>query len=306
MRSYESFVESYNLVGERYATKDEIFDKIRTMAEPDYCFGLQVDNFDVDKNEYAFQVMWERLNIPDTTKEPFDLEIKNPDFTDFSKYQRSGMFGIYQVIAQAIMANKQKTGSMDVAYVPLKTAPYEDINAEAINQLSMNFPMFFMFTFLIPLYYLVSKLAEEKESKAREGMKMMGLLDTSYFLSWFVFYLGICVVMCVLITVIVSFNLFVNSSKFHVFMLAFLYGMTIFGFSLTIVAVLPSVRAASTAASLIHILTYFIVFAFNNNQPSAALKIVFSVFPNIAMSFSVKNLYHYETQADGIGFSTAG
>ena len=32
-----------------------------------------------------------------------------------------------------------------------------------------------MCIFLLPLFYMVSKLAEEKESKAREGMKMMGL-----------------------------------------------------------------------------------------------------------------------------------
>lgn len=51
-----------------------------------------------------------------------------------------------------------------------------------------------MFTFLIPLYYIVSKLAEEKENKSREGMKMMGLKDTSYFLSWLVFYTMINIV----------------------------------------------------------------------------------------------------------------
>jgi len=37
-----------------------------------------------------------------------------------------------------------------------------------------------MFTFLIPLYYLVTKLAEEKELKSREGMKMMGTKDFPY------------------------------------------------------------------------------------------------------------------------------
>jgi len=34
---------------------------------------------------------------------------------------------------------------------------------------------------------MVSKLAEEKESKAREGMKMMGLRDHSYYLAWVLF-----------------------------------------------------------------------------------------------------------------------
>ena len=49
------------------------------------------------------------------------------------------------------------------------------------------FPFFFICIFLLPLYYLVTRLAEEKESKAREGMKMMGLSDKTYYLGWFLF-----------------------------------------------------------------------------------------------------------------------
>ena len=34
---------------------------------------------------------------------------------------------------------------------------------------------------------MVTKLAEEKESKIRESMKMMGLSDGSYYSAWFLF-----------------------------------------------------------------------------------------------------------------------
>lgn len=62
-----------------------------------------------------------------------------------------------------------------------------------------------MFTYLIPFYYIVSKLAEEKESKSREGMKMMGFKDSSYFLSWFVFYAIIILTMSLLMTAMLFF-----------------------------------------------------------------------------------------------------
>jgi hypothetical protein len=45
-----------------------------------------------------------------------------------------------------------------------------------------------MIIFLIPFYYLTTKIASEKESKAREGMKMMGLNDGTYFLSWYILF----------------------------------------------------------------------------------------------------------------------
>lgn len=97
-----------------------------------------------------------------------------------------------------------------------------------------------MFTFLIPLYYIVSKLAEEKESKSREGMKMMGLKDGSYFLSWLVFFSVIIVFMSGVITIMVSFNVFPQSDKFLIFVLSLFYGMSLFGVSVLIVALLPT------------------------------------------------------------------
>jgi uncharacterized membrane protein YadS len=122
----------------------------------------------------------------------------------------------------------------------MKTPAYESIPPVATDQLSQQFPFFFMFTFLIPLYYLVSKLAEEKESKSREGMKMMGLKDSSYFLSWYVFYFIIVAKMSTIITIAVSFNVFPHSSVILIYLLAFLYGMSLFGFSLVVVAILPT------------------------------------------------------------------
>jgi hypothetical protein len=72
----------------------------------------------------------------------------------------------------------------------------------------MQFPFFLMFTYLIPLYYICSKLAEEKESKSREGMKMMGLKDSTYFLSWMTTFGAVIGVMSLLLTLMVSFNTF--------------------------------------------------------------------------------------------------
>lgn len=72
-----------------------------------------------------------------------------------------------------------------------------------------NFPTFMMFTFLIPFYYIVSKLAEEKESKAREGMKMMGLKDSIYIFSWFFFFFTMVLMMSLIIMVLLGASLFV-------------------------------------------------------------------------------------------------
>ena len=55
---------------------------------------------------------------------------------------------------------------------------------------------------------MVSKLSEEKQSKSKEGMKMMGLKESVYFLSWFILFLGVFVVMGLVIIAMIGPGLF--------------------------------------------------------------------------------------------------
>ncbi len=74
---------------------------------------------------------------------------------------------------------------LEMAFIPMKTPEFFELPPEASGQLIQAFPFFYMNIFLLPLYYLVTKLTEEKESKAREGMKMMGLTDDVYYFAWY-------------------------------------------------------------------------------------------------------------------------
>lgn len=136
-------------------------------------------------------------------------------------------------------------------------------------------------------------------------MKMMGLKDTSYFMSWFVFFVIIVIVMSGLITIMVSFNVFPQSNKLLIFLMCMFYGISLFGFSTVIVAILPSVRSSATAASLLHIVTYFVIFAISDPSLPSALKIGLSIFPNIGMCFCVFNLYHFESDSTGLTYESA-
>ena len=76
-----------------------------------------------------------------------------------------------------ILLTGRRTAEIELAFLPMKTAEFDHIDTVAAEQLTMIFPFFVMCIYLLPLYYMVTKLAEERESKAREGMKMMGLKD---------------------------------------------------------------------------------------------------------------------------------
>ena len=85
----------------------------------------------------------------------------------------------------------------------MESKKYINGNLDALtgqNGLNTNLPLFYLIIFLIPIFYITGKLAEEKESKAREGMKMMGLKDATYYFSWIVLYTLIIFVTSIIIT----------------------------------------------------------------------------------------------------------
>ena len=136
---------------------------------------------------------------------------------------------------------------------------------------------------LIPFYYLVSKVASEKESKAREGMKMMGLNDSTYYISWLIVYFVISFVTCFLLTMM-SFDIFKNVDKSLYFIFCLCYQMSLFGWSFCIVSFLPTKRSSSIAATLFHIISFYLAYTIKDPATPSTVQYGMSILPNVAMA----------------------
>jgi ATP-binding cassette subfamily A (ABC1) protein 3 len=135
---------------------------------------------------------------------------------------------------------------------------------------------------LIPFYYITSKIASEKESKAREGMKMMGLTDGTYFLSWFIFYGGICFITALIMTIMANW-IFKNIDLFLYFLFCLFYALTLYGQAFAIVAFLPTKRSSGIAATLFHIVSYYMIFIIADPATPSGIQYGLSILPNICM-----------------------
>lgn len=129
---------------------------------------------------------------------------------------------------------------------------------------------------------------------------MMGLKDFTYFASWFVFFLVIIVGISIIITLLIGPALFTKSSKGYIFLLCLLYGTSLYGQSILVVAIMPNVASSATFATLFDIISYFIVFAMQSASTAGSTKLVASLLPNIAASFSVYNLFYFEFYGSGL------
>jgi ATP-binding cassette, subfamily A (ABC1), member 3 len=119
-------------------------------------------------------------------------------------------------------------------------------------------PFFMLLMYILPVYRLISNVVSEKESKARESMKMMGLSDVSYWLSWFTYYFIIVTIISILCVIILSFNVFTYSNKGIIFLFFWIYGISLFGLCVLISSCFSKARVASITGTLLYFGTSFI------------------------------------------------
>lgn len=87
--------------------------------------------------------------------------------------------------------------------------------------------LFFLISLIPPLVGLIGKLMDDKMSKMRETLKIMGLSDFAYYLGYFIFYAAIQAVVSFLSPLIVYYFLFPKTNYF-------LLSSFFFGFCLTL------------------------------------------------------------------------
>uniref|UniRef100_A0A2K6TGY5 ATP binding cassette subfamily A member 5 n=1 Tax=Saimiri boliviensis boliviensis TaxID=39432 RepID=A0A2K6TGY5_SAIBB len=82
-------------------------------------------------------------------------------------------------------------------------------------------------------YFLAIHIVAEKEKKIKEFLKIMGLHDTAFWLSWVLLYTSLIFLMSLLMAVIATASLlFPQSSSIVIFLLFFLYGLSSVFFAL--------------------------------------------------------------------------
>ncbi|PNJ50963.1 ABCA6 isoform 7, partial [Pongo abelii] len=112
---------------------------------------------------------------------------------------------------------------MSVTAITMKTLPFITKNL-LHNEM---FILFFLLHFS-PLVYFISLNVTKERKKSKNLMKMMGLQDSAFWLSWGLIYAGFIFIISIFITIIVTFTQIIVMTGFMViFILFFLYGLSL-------------------------------------------------------------------------------
>lgn len=161
-------------------------------------------------------------------------------------------------------------------------------------------PFFLLLIYILPMYRLISAIVSEKESKARESMKMMGLNDFSYWLSWWVYYFIIVTIISVLVLIVLSFNVLKYSNRGLIFLCFWVYGLSLFGLAIFLQAFFSRARVAAITGTLVYFGTSFINAAVGDPSVSKGQKNAASLLTTVAISLGANNMGLFETSGVGV------
>ena len=87
------------------------------------------------------------------------------------------------------------------------------------------FALFFVLTLLVPVSRLIRGMVHEKETRIREGMKMMGMTDAALNTAWFITYWLVFLLIAIGAMLLTMGNMFGHSNPLYIFALFFLFGL---------------------------------------------------------------------------------
>jgi hypothetical protein len=168
-----------------FATRAE-FDDFSTKKESENCFGLFFNKVDTANFDYEVVTGQNKFGTIDTNKPLITPLISKPDMTSWGQYVNTVWLFPYitdflaRYQAKFDFTDKSEFSqrpwlNQDIGYTPAPAQDYVQQNEAIFRTLIGQFPQFVQYNQLSIFMYIIQGMVGEKETKARQGMKIMGL-----------------------------------------------------------------------------------------------------------------------------------
>ena len=140
-------------------------------------------------------------------------------------------------------------------------------------------PLFILFAYIPVVYNIVFRLVKEKESGVKEQMRMMGMTDAPYWLSWLLHFTFINTMISFGMWGILMYNVNNYSTPFYLFIFIWLYGQAIFGQIIFLQSFFSTSKYAGIVATIVYFGASLVGTLLQNNNVSRAAKVIASIIP---------------------------
>ena len=126
--------------------------------------------------------------LPRQSDRAYDSSAYMPDTNSYLLYQLNGFAYLQNWVANTILkrTTENPDASIMAMMVPMRMPPWQRDDFAAL--LTGLLAFFILVMYIPPVYRTVYRIVAEKENRAKESMRMMGLKDLPYWASWWVYY----------------------------------------------------------------------------------------------------------------------
>ena len=270
-------------------------------GEKDYpliCFGIRLEQ-EGHKYDYSLHyfdsVLSEGIHdVPHTKNGLFDRFQTGPDLESYELYQKNGYIYMLKIMNEYILRKELNNpkAEINIGMLPMKYSDYRlDPFAKSIGYM---IPFFLIIAYMCPMCLYVYRMVSEKENKSKEGMKIMGLNEDTYFLSYFIQYVIITLFDSIINTIILSF-IFTKVPFYFLFVILILWTLDLFAMIYFFQSFLDSTRVALVISLLIYFATYFLSMACMDEGADQGLKIGMSILPPVCIELGIVLLGKFES-----------
>ena len=271
---------------------------------PLLCFGISFQKKENKQYEYHLHYFSDSLitNVPYIRDDVYNQFRAQLDFDSYEIWYKSGFIYIQKIISDWILKKElnDNNAQIDVVMRPMEYTYYKnDIFSQFVGYIV---PFFIIISYICPLCLYVLRMVGDKESKAKEGMKIMGLSESIYFLSYFLQYL-ICIFVQSLINSFLMLGIFKYTPFYFMFLTLFLWGMSVFGLIYFFQSFIDRTRVALILSILLYFIMYFLSMVVNDASVKKIFKIIMSIFPPIGIQLGIVLIGRFEAGFIKIKFS---
>ena len=265
---------------------------------PLICFGISM-NIDKDNHKYDYNLHYFENSFSDGAEDvPKSLYLidqfqSGPDLNSYQKYQFNGYPYMMKVISDYILSQETKNDTkINFGIVPMKYKNYrEDLFGAVVGFLG---PFFIIVAYMGHLCIYVYRMVLEKETKAKEGMKIMGLTDGIYFLSYFLQYFVISLFDSLINAAIFRY-LFTRIPFLVFFFIFLLFSLNVFSLAYFCQSFINKAKESLILSMLIYFVMFFLSMLVINDDASYNMKIGLSIFPPVTIYLGIILLGKFES-----------
>ncbi|KAM4710016.1 phospholipid-transporting ATPase ABCA1-like [Discoglossus pictus] len=255
--------------------------------------------------KYKIRMDIEEVESTRKTKERLWSPGARDDFHDDLRYIWGGFTYLQDMIDHGII--RLQTGKKDLLGVFTQQMPYPCyVDDVYMRSLSRSLPLFMTLAWIYSVAMIVKGIVYEKEARLKETVRMMGLGNGVYRLSWLISSFIPLVISAFLLTITLKFGnvlRYSDPSVFFVFMVIFCFATIMECFFISVF--FSKANLAAACGGIIYFVLYLphvLLFAWQDYL-KFPVKLVVSLLSTVAFGYGCENFSKLEEQGIGLQWS---